>query len=109
MDSPVTDGHQMNQKPSRPLIEKFWEKTEVDLSTGCVLWISRKVRGKGSFKAKVDDKHPVAKTGSVDADWWIYLEVVGFFDKHKFFILHTCGNKACVNPKHMELRERAGG
>lgn len=77
-----------------PDVARFWAKADRTAADGCWTWTaSRNVRdGYGQFKAggRVRRAHIVA------------YELVHGPVPHGLVLDHTCRNRACVNPAHLE-------
>jgi hypothetical protein len=82
--------------PARPLADRFHEKTEPDLNTGCVLWSgSTNHKGYGLImvtKGYNRSTHRVA---------WELANGMPIPDGRH--VLHKCDTPACVNPDHLWL------
>ena len=68
---------------------RFWNK--VDKTDSCWIWLaSGRGQGYGAFKyqGKVYDAHRFS--------WYLFYK-----EFSKKWILHTCNNRKCVNPKHL--------
>lgn len=63
----------------------------LDPATGCWEWIRNRVKGSG-----------YARLTSGNAHRWVYEQVVGPIPEG-MELDHTCRNKGCVNPVHMEI------
>jgi len=70
--------------------DKFWSK--VDKTSSCWNWIGKPAYGYGRFRAKFVHRLSYCHYYSIDLDSLKGLE-----------IHHTCRNKACVNPKHLQV------
>jgi hypothetical protein len=64
---------------------------------GCLEWIAGKRQGYGVMRIRVADKWIVASAHRL-----AYEHYIGPIPQHRQ-IDHLCRNRACVNPKHMEL------
>ena len=75
---------------NKEIIKSFWDKVKKEDSLKCWLWAAgQSWDGYGQFRSK--RAHRVSyelKYGSIPGD---------------YHILHSCGNKLCVNPYHLYL------
>lgn len=75
----------------RPIMERFWEKIEIQ-NSGCWAWKGSLVGGYGSF---------FANKRVVKAHRWSYEQFVGPIPDG-LELDHLCRNTCCVNPAHLE-------
>ena len=86
----------MNNFPEFPdsVRERFWDKVDMDVDTDCWIWQGFQIsRGFGGFT--YDHKLYAAHRVSY------YLEYGDGYSAD-LLVLHKCGNRLCVNPKHLE-------
>ena len=87
----------------RPLYDRFWEKTEKDGDSGCILWTGM-TYGVGYGQLFVEKGfHPHAHRVS-----WALRWAQGEFPPFhwwgdKLEVMHLCDNPPCVNPEHLRL------
>lgn len=79
-------------------IEKIWRKIEASSAEGCWNWNGTK-RKDGYGKLMIDGKF-------VRAHRFFYELIIGRIEEVKV-VDHTCRNRSCVNPAHMEIVTRA--
>lgn len=76
------------------LEQKFWDRVSKDKKTGCWLWT-------GSTNHAGYASLHVTMGKFVRAHTWAYEHIVGKVPKGKE-LDHTCRNRRCVNPEHLE-------
>ena len=79
-----------------PVEERFWEKVNLNLFTGCWEWQASLVTGYGRFWT--DEKKHLSHR-------WAYETYVGSIPEG-FEIDHLCRNRRCVNVGHMDIVTR---
>lgn len=84
-------------KGSAAYLERFWSYVEID-PLGCWIWIAGKSKGYGVFHSR-GYTHVRAHVFS----WEITHALSSPTNGHKLEFDHTCRNRACVNPNHLEV------
>lgn len=77
----------------KPLIDRLWEKTEVD-DDGCWVFYGSRARGYGYIRISTYKTTRVHR-----ASWTIHNGKI----PDGIFVLHNCDNPACWNPEHLWL------
>jgi hypothetical protein len=80
--------------------ELFWSK--VEKTETCWVWKGKPVNGYGQFVFS-DGSRGNRRAGrkTYQAHIYSYLTVIGPYEEH-LVLDHTCNNKMCVNPDHLE-------
>ena len=79
-------------------IKRFWSKVEVKTEDECWPWLAGLSGGYGSFH--LNHEYPPTRLAH-QVSYFIHFGVdVRNSGKH---VHHSCENKKCVNPKHLEL------
>ena len=76
------------------LVERFWNKIQVDENTGCWNWLGPKV-GRGYGVITIDSRQRYTHRFAYEVN-------IGKIPE-SLTIDHLCKNKLCANPEHMEV------
>lgn len=78
-----------------PPLQRFEDKYIPVTETGCWIWLaSTNKQGFPQFREEGE---------TFGAAQWIYHQVNGYVAGRKW---HTCGERLCVNPAHMQIKTR---
>lgn len=78
-------------------LKLFKRHVRVDEKTGCHIWTGNIAKDSGFARVTRDGT-------TLNAHRWLYKRLHGELKRHQK-VRQTCGNKACVNPDHLELHE----
>ncbi len=82
----------------RPIIERFWNKIDIDWNTGCWNWIGGKSSNQYGY-ISVGQKNE----GMVGSHQFAYEYFNNTKIPTRLFVCHSCDNKKCCAPHHLWL------
>jgi hypothetical protein len=89
-------------REAKCLVERFWSSISATTAEGCWSWNGPKNKqGYGRFMKSIGER----KTVELKPHRFSYELIVGEIDKD-LTVDHTCRNKSCVNPSHLEIVSR---
>lgn len=88
--------------------ERFFERVQLDLLSGCWNWTGTKnAKGYGRIAGEIDGQRVVENGRQMLAHRVSWMLHVGPIPQgpgaHGTVVLHTCDNPGCVNPQHLRL------
>lgn len=91
----------MNNGSRRPLADRFFDKIEFELNTGCWLWSAYPDR-KGYGRLLI--RKPMPPQLAHRVSWEIHYGPIGLDDTGKpLCVLNKCDTPSCVNPAYLFL------
>jgi hypothetical protein len=83
------------QRAHEPIAERLDRLSDWEPMSGCRLWIGAKIWG-GYGRLRIAGKHVLAHRAA-------YEDHTGYSISADLTVDHLCRNRACINPKHLEV------